>query len=67
MNFADVDWPTLAKNVALAALAAFVATLAATKKVDSSALIAGGYAALRAASGVFYQATGLNTRIKHRR
>ena len=44
-------WKDLAKNVALAALAAFSGALVATDKPTGAIFIAAGYAALRAAVG----------------
>lgn len=50
-------WEALAKNVALAALAAFSAALVTTDTPTTAIFVAAGYAALRAGVGALLIAT----------
>ncbi len=50
-------WEALAKNVALAALAAFSVGLVTTDKPTTALFVAAGYAALRGAIGALLVAT----------
>ena len=47
-----MDWKALARDVSLAALAAFAGAIVSADQLDTALLIAAGYAALRAAAGV---------------